>query len=71
MAIDRGQIAHIHKPDLVWDSRLLGAFTRRREPCLLLGAGMGLLIQGHPLPDRRVAIPIPQGVESPLHAVVP
>jgi hypothetical protein len=71
LALDLDQIAHIDKPDLVRDSRLLGAFTRRREPCLWLGAGVGLLIQGHHLPDCRVAVPIPQGVQRHFHAVVP
>jgi hypothetical protein len=71
LPINLDQIAHIHKPDLVWDGRLLRAFIGRRGRCLFPGAGMGLFIQGHQLPDRRVAIPIPQGVQSHLHAVVP
>jgi hypothetical protein len=69
--IDLDQRAHLPTPDLGRDRRLLGAFTRRREPCRLLGAGVGLFRQGHHLPHRRVALPLPQGVQRHLHAVVP
>ena len=32
---------------------------------------MGLFVEGHHLPDGGVAIPIPEGVQGHLHAVVP
>lgn len=69
--IDLDQIPPIHTPDLVRDSRPLRAFLGRRERCLVPGARMGLCIQGHHLPDRGVAVPIPQGVQRHLDAVGP
>ena len=32
---------------------------------------MGLFVEGHQLPNRGVAIPVAQGVQGHLHAVVP
>jgi hypothetical protein len=37
---------------------------------LPLEARMGLFVKGDQLPDRRVAVPIPQGVQRHLDAVM-
>jgi hypothetical protein len=49
---------------------LSGPFVRIGEACYPLEARMGLFVKGDQLPDRRVAVPIPQGVQRHLDAVM-
>jgi hypothetical protein len=71
LAVDLDQIAQISKPDLMGDSsvsRTLVGVGEARRP---RDRRMGLFIESHHLPDRRVAMAIPQGIQGHLHAVMP
>jgi hypothetical protein len=62
VSIDLHQIPHIDEPDLMGRGGGEGTFFRPRRVRGRFGSGMGLLVEGDHLPDRRMAVPIPQGV---------
>ena len=69
--VDLDQVPHIDTPDLMGSGGGEGTFFSPRRVRWRCGSGMGLFVEGDHLPDRRVAIAIPQGIERHLHAVVP
>jgi hypothetical protein len=62
LSINLDQITQVGKPDLMGSRGLLGAFVRIRLAGLPLWVGMGLLIKGNHLPDRRMPIAVAQRV---------
>ena len=64
------QIAQVDKPDLMGSRRLLGAFRRVWDTGLPRRVRMGLLVEGHHLPDGGMARAIAQGIQSHLHPIV-
>jgi hypothetical protein len=70
LAVDLDEIPQVGKPDLVGSRGLSGAFVgigdTFRPPC----GRMRLFVEGDHLPDRGVAVPIPQGIQRHLHAVM-
>ena len=69
--VDLDQIADVSEPDLMRGGGQVGTFIRVGEARGALGGGMGLFVERDQLPHGRMAIPIAQGISSPLHAVVP
>ena len=64
LAIDLDQVAQVGKPDLMGSRGVPGAFVGVREACRPRERGMGLLIEGHQLPDGRVAMAISQASKA-------
>lgn len=71
MPRDLDQIPHIGVPDLMGSRGVLGTFIRIRWAMVWRRGGMGLFIEGHHLPDARVAIPIPERIQGHLRAIMP
>jgi hypothetical protein len=70
VAVALDQIAQISEPDLMGSRGVPGAFVGVGEACRPRYRGMGLFIEGHHLPDGRVTIAIPQGIQGHLDAVM-
>ena len=70
LAVDLDQVAQVGEPDLRGRRGLSGLFVRIGEACCPLDARMGLFVKGDQLPDRGVTVPIPQGVQRHLDAVM-
>jgi hypothetical protein len=70
LAVDLDEIPQVGKPDVVGSRGLPGAFVGIGETFRPPRGRMRLFVEGHQRPHRRVAVPIPQGVQRHLHAVM-
>jgi hypothetical protein len=68
--IDLDQIPEVGKPDLMGSRGLLRPFIRVGPAGLSRGGEMRLFVERDHLPDGRVAIPVAQGIQGHLHAVM-